>query len=75
MADVLLLTHRLPYPPSNGDKTLIPPAQTSIERHCAFVGTFIDTPEDEAYIDVHEVMLNVSEWERNMSTIDAYLPD
>lgn len=52
MANVLFLTHRIPYPPNKGDKTrsyhLL---RHLLKRHRVFLGTFIDTPEDEAHID------------------------
>ncbi len=52
MAHLLYLVHRLPYPPNKGDKVrsfhLLKHLTT---RHRVFLGTFIDDPEDEAYVD------------------------
>jgi sugar transferase (PEP-CTERM/EpsH1 system associated) len=47
MANVLFLTHRLPYPPNKGDKVrsyhLL---QHLARRHRVFLGTFVDDPDD-----------------------------
>lgn len=51
MANILYLVHRLPYPPNKGDKVrsynLL---KHLLKQHRVFLGTFIDDPEDEAYI-------------------------
>lgn len=52
MADLLYLVHRLPYPPNKGDKV----RSFNLLRHLAkkhriHLGTFIDDPEDEAYLE------------------------
>ena len=52
MGTLLYLVHRLPYPPNKGDKVrsyhLLKHLQQS---HRVFLGTFIDDPADEAYLD------------------------
>ena len=52
MANILYLVHRLPYPPNKGDKVrsyhLLKHLAT---RHRVFLGTFIDDPQDEAYVE------------------------
>lgn len=52
MGNLLYLVHRLPYPPNKGDKVrsyhLLKHLAT---KHRVFLGTFIDDPDDEAYID------------------------
>ena len=52
MANLLYLVHRIPYPPNKGDKV----RSFHLLRHLAakhrvFLGTFIDDPQDEAYVD------------------------
>jgi polysaccharide biosynthesis protein PslH len=52
VGNILYLVHRLPYPPNKGDKVrsyhLLKHLAT---RHRVFLGTFIDDPQDEAYVD------------------------
>lgn len=52
MGTLLYLVHRLPYPPNKGDKVrsyhLLKHLQ---QNHRVFLGTFIDDPADEAYLD------------------------
>src|SRR5665647_3829331 len=52
MGKLLYLVHRLPYPPNKGDKVrsyhLL---KHLLQRHQVFLGTFIDDPADEAYVD------------------------
>lgn len=52
MSNLLYLVHRLPYPPNKGDKVrsyhLLKHLAT---RHRVFLGTFIDDPADEEYLD------------------------
>ena len=52
MGKLLYLVHRLPYPPNKGDKVrsyhLL---KHLLQRHRVFLGTFIDDPADEAYLD------------------------
>ncbi|GHU35218.1 glycosyl transferase [Betaproteobacteria bacterium] len=52
MSSLLYLVHRIPYPPNKGDKV----RSFHLLRHLAakhrvFVGTFIDDPQDEAYVE------------------------
>ena len=52
VANLLYLVHRLPYPPNKGDKV----RSFNLLRHLAskhrvFLGTFIDDPQDEIYVD------------------------
>jgi sugar transferase (PEP-CTERM/EpsH1 system associated) len=52
MANILYLVHRLPYPPNKGDKVRSYHLLKHLaRRHNVFLGTFIDDPEDEAYVD------------------------
>lgn len=57
MADLLYLVHRLPYPPNKGDKVrsyhLL---KHLLTKHRVFLGTFIDDPADEPYIDTLRAM-------------------
>lgn len=52
MANLLYLVHRLPYPPNKGDKLgsyhLL---KHLTAKHRVFLGTFVDDPNDEAYVD------------------------
>jgi len=52
MGKLLYLVHRLPYPPNKGDKVrsyhLL---KHLLQQHQVFLGTFIDDPADEAYLD------------------------
>jgi len=52
MANLLYLVHRLPYPPNKGDKVrsyhLLKHLQ---QKHRVFLGTFIDDPADDVYLD------------------------
>jgi sugar transferase (PEP-CTERM/EpsH1 system associated) len=52
VADLLYLVHRMPYPPNKGDKVrsyhLL---KHLVSQHRVFLGTFIDDPADEPYID------------------------
>ena len=52
VAKLLYLVHRLPYPPNKGDKV----RSFNLLKHLAathqvFLGTFVDDPADEAYIE------------------------
>ena len=52
MANLLYLVHRLPYPPNKGDKVRSFHLMKHLaKRHRLFLGTFIDDPADEAYLD------------------------
>jgi sugar transferase (PEP-CTERM/EpsH1 system associated) len=52
MAKVLLLVHRLPYPPNKGDKVRsFHLLKHLAARHQVYLGTFIDDPEDEAHVE------------------------
>lgn len=52
MGKLLYLVHRLPYPPNKGDKVrsyhLL---RHLLQQHRVFLGTFVDDPADEAYLD------------------------
>ena len=53
MARLLYLVHRLPYPPNKGDKVRSYHLLKHIARnHEIHLGTFIDDPEDEQYLDI-----------------------
>ena len=67
MADILYLTHRIPYPPDKGDKVRsFHILQHLRRRHRVFLGTFIDDPADRQHLtllrqwceDVKAVELN-----------------
>lgn len=52
MGNILYLVHRLPYPPNKGDKVRSFHLLKHLsERHRVYLGTFVDDPEDEAYVD------------------------
>lgn len=52
MANLLYLVHRLPYPPNKGDKVRsFNLLKHLAARHRVFLGTFIDDPEDEVWVD------------------------
>lgn len=52
MSNLLFLVHRLPYPPNKGDKVRSYHLLKHLAgRHRVFLGTFIDDPQDEAYLD------------------------
>jgi polysaccharide biosynthesis protein PslH len=52
MQPLLYLTHRLPYPPNKGDKVRSYHLLRYLAaRHRVFLGTFIDDPADEAYVE------------------------
>ncbi|MFH7044219.1 TIGR03087 family PEP-CTERM/XrtA system glycosyltransferase [Paucibacter sp. JuS9] len=57
MANILLLVHRLPYPPNKGDKVrsfhLLKHLQA---QHRVFLGTFVDDPDDEQHVDTVRAM-------------------
>lgn len=53
MADVLYLTHRIPYPPDKGDKVRsFHILKQLLKRHRVFLGTFIDDPSDRQHLEV-----------------------
>jgi hypothetical protein len=53
MSNLLYLVHRLPYPPNKGDKVRSYHLLKHLAaRHRVFLGTFIDDPQDEAYVEV-----------------------
>ena len=67
MANILYLVHRLPYPPNKGDKVRSYNLLKHLaKQHRVFLGTFIDDPDDEAYVatlrdlcaDIHVVRLD-----------------
>ncbi|HWU85231.1 MAG TPA: TIGR03087 family PEP-CTERM/XrtA system glycosyltransferase, partial [Rhodocyclaceae bacterium] len=52
MARLLYLVHRLPYPPNKGDKVRSFHLLKHLARHHEVcLGTFVDDPEDEQYVD------------------------
>lgn len=52
MARLLYLVHRLPYPPNKGDKVRSYHLLKHLaQRHEIHLGTFIDDPADEQYLD------------------------
>ena len=52
MESLLFLSHRLPYPPNKGDKVRSYNLLKYLaEQYRVFVGTFIDDPLDEQYLD------------------------
>jgi len=52
VAKLLYLVHRLPYPPNKGDKVRsFHLLKHLAQRHAVYLGTFIDDPADEAYVD------------------------
>ena len=52
MSNLLYLVHRLPYPPNKGDKVRSFHLMKHLaKRHKLYLGTFIDDPADEAYLD------------------------
>ncbi len=51
MANVLLLTHRIPYPPNKGDKVRSYHLLKHLaSKHRVFLGTFVDDSADEQYV-------------------------
>lgn len=57
MEDILLLTHRIPWPPNKGDKI----RSYHLLRHLAsryrvHLGTFVDDPADERYVSELDVV-------------------
>lgn len=52
MANILYLAHRLPYPPNKGDKVRSYHLLKHLAaRHKVFLGTFIDDPDDERFVE------------------------
>lgn len=57
MANILLLVHRLPYPPNKGDKVRsFHLLKHLLAQHRVFLGTFVDDPEDEQHVDTVRAM-------------------
>ena len=57
MANLLFLVHRLPFPPNKGDKVRSYHLLKHLTaRHRVFLGTFVDDPDDDAYIDTVRAM-------------------
>jgi sugar transferase (PEP-CTERM/EpsH1 system associated) len=51
MANILLLTHRIPYPPDKGDKIHTYHLLRHLgQRHHLMLGTFVDDPGDEQHV-------------------------
>jgi polysaccharide biosynthesis protein PslH len=52
VANLLYLVHRIPYPPNKGDKVRSYHLLKHLTaRNSVFLGTFIDDPDDEAYVN------------------------
>ncbi len=52
MPNVLLLVHRIPFPPNKGDKIRSYHLLRFLaQRHRVFLGTFVDDPHDAQYVD------------------------
>ncbi len=52
MGNLLYLVHRLPYPPNKGDKVRSYHLLKHLAvHHRVFLGTFVDDPADEDYVD------------------------
>lgn len=52
MGNLLYLVHRLPYPPNKGDKVRSYHLLKHLaQQHRVFLGTFVDDPADEIYIE------------------------
>lgn len=52
MANLLYLVHRLPYPPNKGDKVRSYHLLKHLTKHHrVFLGTFVDDPLDEQYVE------------------------
>lgn len=52
MGNLLYLVHRLPYPPNKGDKVRSYHLLKHLAaKHRVFLGTFIDDPQDEDYVE------------------------
>ena len=52
MRDLLFLAHRLPFPPNKGDKVRSYHLLKHLAaHHRVFLGTFVDDPQDEGYVD------------------------
>jgi sugar transferase (PEP-CTERM/EpsH1 system associated) len=52
VGNLLLLVHRLPYPPNKGDKVRSYHLLKHLaKKHRVFLGTFVDDPADDAYVD------------------------
>ena len=52
MGNVMLLVHRLPYPPNKGDKVRSYHLLKHLAKnHKVFLGTFVDDPADEIHLD------------------------
>ena len=57
MKDVLFLAHRLPFPPDKGDKIRsFHLFEHLCDRYRVHLGTFVDDPNDEQYVDHVESM-------------------
>lgn len=52
MGNLLYLVHRLPYPPNKGDKVRsFHLLKHLAAKHRVFLGTFVDDPADDAYVE------------------------
>jgi sugar transferase (PEP-CTERM/EpsH1 system associated) len=51
MADILFLAHRIPYPPTKGDKIRSWHFLRHLaQRHCVHLGAFVDDPQDWRHV-------------------------
>jgi sugar transferase (PEP-CTERM/EpsH1 system associated) len=73
MGNLLYLVHRLPYPPNKGDKVRSYHLLKHLtQSHRVFLGTFVDDPADEAYVDTVRALcpdLHVSRLHPRMAKI------
>lgn len=62
---ILYLVHRIPYPPNKGDKVRSFNILRQLsKRHRVFLGTFIDHPDDRAYV------VRLKEWCEEIFAVD-----
>ncbi len=76
MARVLLLVHRMPYPPNKGDKVRSYHLLRFLaSRHDVLLGTFVDDPHDEAHVSTvaqwcHEVKaVRLHPWRARLASL------
>ena len=77
MANILYLVHRLPYPPNKGDKVRSYHLLKHLAaRHRVFLGTFVDDPEDMAFVGTVRAMceaMHVSTLNRRLAKLRSLL--
>ncbi|MEP6609189.1 MAG: TIGR03087 family PEP-CTERM/XrtA system glycosyltransferase [Burkholderiaceae bacterium] len=65
MEPLLLLMHRIPFPPNKGDKiTNFEILRYFAQRYEIYLGTFIDDPRDEAHVDTVREFCREAHFER-----------